>query len=959
MNASYKILDTKDDIINSVVTTLLEAALLQNNIVVFPGKRPSYFLRKHLAEKLKKAYAPPLIFSIDEFIDYWLKSVGLAWKETTDIDAVAILYKEFEADIRTVFGKTKQSISLDEFFPWGIELFNAFEEIKIQFLSMDKIRSIDEYFNDKKAFKVKLEHFSDKFSRFSSIYEKFYGFLKDNGLMTRSMLYSELASIIKQSSVFLNTFEHIIIAGFFSFTGSETKILDFLKGLSNVLFVFQNGPGLNNSIKFLDINDESLNKAIDWSNCDVTFYKASDSHAQIFTLNSIVNNEKRLFTAKDVIVVPEPGLLFPVINWTLPFAGNDYNISMGYPIVSTPVYSMLENIFKVQEKVNEGRYSVDTYLKLMLHPYIKNIKCRDSSEVARIIIHSLEEVLSSNLSKTITLDAVEHGGYTIKIDRKEIDLLTFCTMNTSSVLQLSKNDITNHLKLLHNNAIRAFEDIINISDFTSKILTLVSMISEKSTANLHEYYDEFVYSLIEHLHKLKLSRLGTLKFDSPFAYFSLIRSYLKGLSAPFKGTPLKGLQVLGFLETRNLEFESVYFLDANEGIIPAGRKEDSILPYEIRRYLELATYKTTEAIYKYYFYLLLTQAKKSHIFYLDNQDKEPSRFVQRIMWDMQKKNKDVKEDETNLEVSFLQNKPSEVPKTKQMLDYLAENKHVSSSSLDNYLQCQLSFYYRYVLGFEEKPELTSDFEARDVGIIVHKILEIFFKTKLDKPLKIEESDYNSLYKIIDGVFKADYSDYEDGFSYIVKSQIKSRLSSIIKHHSIKYDKIIIKEVEHWHNMPYKAGDYNLTLVGKIDRVDLRGKDIHIIDYKTGARSDVPSKDLEDLDFKTDNRKNKIKSVQLPFYIMLYRYTNPKLELEQMEATLLMLGKQDIQYIETNLFSRGDKIQIDKKPYYEACLKVIDALINEIFDLNTSFKPTDDTESCKNCPFKIMCSRQWA
>ncbi|MCL5277647.1 MAG: PD-(D/E)XK nuclease family protein [Deltaproteobacteria bacterium] len=953
MNTSYKFLGAKDAIISFLGNTLLESSSLQNNLIVFPGKRPSYFLRKYLAEKLTKAYEPPLIFSIDEFISFWLTTAGIVWKEAADIDAVAILYKEFEADIGAVVGKKKQGISLDEFFPWGIELFKAFEELKIQRVPMDKIRSVDAYFEDKPFFKNKLKRFSVTFHRFSSIYERFYGFLKDSQIMTRSMLYSELASRMEQSSGFLSKFENIIIAGFFSFTESEKDILAFLKHLPNVSFVFQKGPGLNDTIKFLDINDESLNKDIDWSDCTITFHRASDSHAQIFMLNDIVNNEKRTFSAKDVIVVPEPGLLFPVVNWTLPFVSNDYNISMGYPIVSTPVYSMLENIFEVQEKANDGRYPVDTYLKLMLHPYIKNIKCADSSEVSRIIIHGLEEALSVNLGKTIALDAIERGDYKIKANGTQIGLLTFCARQVSSVINLSEDAIAGHLRLLHDNAIRTFEAMNTISEFTSKILDLISLISKKSTANLHEYYDEFVYSLIEYLHKLKLSRLGALKFEDKAAYFGLIRSYLKGLSVPFKGTPLRGLQILGFLETRNLRFDSVYFLDANEGIIPAGRKEDSILPHEIRKHLNLVTYKTTEAIYKYYFYLLLTQAKQSHVFYLDNQDKEPSRLVQRILWDMQRENKYVKEDEASLEVSFSQNNPSGVPKTKQMLEYLAENKRISPSSMDNYLQCPLSFYYRHVLGFEERTELTSDFEARDIGIIVHEILQIFFDPTRGKA--------KSLDKIVDDVFTKNYSDHEDGFSYIVKSQIKSRLSYIINHYGAEQGKNVILEVESWYDMPYKTGDYDIQLIGKIDRIDRRGEDIHIIDYKTGASSDVPSKDLTDKDFDESNRedwKNKIKSVQLPFYIKLYRHKHPEIKIEQIEATLLMLGNPKLEGMETNLFNRGSKVQIDKKHYYETCLKVIDALINEIFDLTIPFKPTDAVASCKNCPCKAMCSRQW-
>ncbi len=962
---SYTILGARDDVIGSIGATLLESRTLQNNMVIFPGKRPSYFLRKYLAEKLGKVYEPPLILSIDEFILYWQKTTGRIGKEATDIDAIAILYKEHRTDAGALFTGSKEGtppggspgISLDEFFPWGMELFKAFEELKIQRVPMATIRSVDTYFDERPFFRDRLKRFSLKLGHFSTLYEKFYELMEARGLMTRSMLYDRLATDPKQSSGFLNDFEHILIAGFFSFTQSEKSIFSSIKDLPNVQFVFQNGPGLGDGTKFLSIRDESLNTDVDWSDCSVTFHKASDSHAQIFALNDVLQKEKKAaFTAKDAIVVPDPGLLFPVVNWTLPLARNDFNISMGYPIVSTPVYSMLENIFGLQERAHDARYPVDTYLRLMLHPYIKNIKCIGSSEVSRIIVHSLEEVLSANLGKTITLEGVEHGDYAIEVRNKKVDLLNFCRINASAVAALSVNDVANHLKFLHDHAIRAFESIQDIAGFAERILALVSLISEKSTANLHEYYDEFVYSLIEHLHRLRLSGLGALKFDRDSAYFLLIRNYLNGLSVPFTGTPLKGLQVLGFLETRNLKFRSVYFLDANEGIIPAGRKEDPLLPYEVRKHLGLTTYRMTEAIYKYYFYLLLMQADRSHVFYLDNQDTEPSRFVQRILWDIKKKNDEVYEDKVSLQVSFSTGKPSEVQKSRQMLDYLARNKSISPSSLDTYLRCQLGFYYQQVLGFEERADTTSDFEARDIGIIVHAILERFYEPKTHKPLRIDEADRGRLHRIIDEVFEKEYSEYEDGFSYIVKSQIRRRLQLILLQDTTEQKDIVIQEVEDWHRMPYRAGGYDIKLIGKIDRVDRRGGNIYIIDYKTGSSSDVPSKDTED--FRPENRarwKDRIKSVQLPFYIMLYRYQHPDIGINQMEATLLMLGKQSGKDMKTNLFDRGGRAQIDRQLYYDTCREVIDTLIHEIFNLDTPFAPADDPNTCKYCPFSVMCS----
>ncbi|MCK5582903.1 MAG: hypothetical protein KAI33_03895, partial [Elusimicrobiales bacterium] len=412
-------------------------------------------------------------------------------------------------------------------------------------------------------------------------------------------------------------YENIIFAGFFALTASEKAILKHLAKENNISLILESGPGLIEQFSFLpEIKtiEESLSKSKPLSN--ISFYKASDIHGEIFKLSEVLKAKKEeKGKTSDIIVLPSADTLFPLIQNVLTDV-DEYNISMGYPVTSTPVYALIDSLADLLDKRTDGKYFAPNYLKFVFHPYIKNIYFNKSAETSRIIFQSIEEVLSASMNKYIELSDIEQD--------EEIIKKSVTKLKRYGETKISPAAVKRHIAFIHETVIMPFEDLKDMEDFGSKLLAFISFLSENSTANLHSYWAPFVQVAIESIIEFKNSALNDRQFATTAAYFKFFKTFINNVNYPFPGTPLKGMQVLGFLETRNLKFDNVYFLDANADILPAAKKEDTVLSHFIRENLGLSTYKTREKISKYYFNVLIANAKEAHIFYKDSADKERS-----------------------------------------------------------------------------------------------------------------------------------------------------------------------------------------------------------------------------------------------------------------------------------------------------------------------------------------------
>ncbi|MDA8132150.1 MAG: PD-(D/E)XK nuclease family protein [Elusimicrobia bacterium] len=929
---SIEIIDPKASLAEKAGELLLSAREPEKCVVVFPGKRPAHFLRKHLAEKKGGALKSPVITSMDGFVELAAEELGIKGTAVSALDLAEVLYGRLKKELCGVISRQPEDLTLDAFLPWALKLIGDFEELKVELKTEKDLAAYDAILPED----LRTSSYIKKLESFSRLYGGLYRELAKGGLLTRSMKYAAVSG--KIADLDADKYETIIFAGFFALTASEKKIIAQLAGRGARLLL-EPGPGLAEQFGFLGGGVQALAAGREARPEKLRFYKAPDTHGEVFSLARALEDPG----PGDVIVLPEPQALFPLLENALPGV-EDYNVSMGYPLAATPVYALLDALGDLLDKKNEAGYFTPNYLKFVFHPYVKNVYFKGSAEPGRVIFQTLEERLSDRANKYIALAEIEGDeGLQGEAAAKLKDYGG----------KMWPADVKAHVEAVHRALIRPFEQIRDIADFAGKLLDLISYISENSTAPLHPYWAPFVEKAIEQIIELKNCRLAGERFDGASGYFKFFKVFMQGAGYPFPGTPLKGLQVLGLLETRGLKFGRVYFLDANADVLPAACKEDTILPHSVREGLGLSTYKTRERLSRYYFNTLLAGAREAHIFYKDSADKERSPFVERLAWELERGGKAPDAEEVHLRVNFSQGEPLGAAKTPELIAALGA-REFSPSAIDTYLACGLRFYYRYGLGLAEKDEVSDDIEQRDIGVIVHEVLEDFFRDKAGKPLNILEKDYGEIAAAAARVFEEKLKGHQAGVEYLIKRQVEKRLKDILDYHrdNLTGIEILACETKLKASIKTKAGEVKLR--GFADRVDRRGGVTHIVDYKTGAGAAVPNWTRFDLGIREDWART-LKSVQLPFYLLAYMGEHG-LDAGTMDASLLLLGAENI--AEETLYKARYKKVPDKKAIFGTYEEAIRTLLEEILDPAAEFGPAADEAECSGCAFRTMCGRQW-
>ncbi|HNW44980.1 MAG TPA: PD-(D/E)XK nuclease family protein [Elusimicrobiales bacterium] len=932
------VLGPKESLAEKTGELLLSAKSLADNIVVFPGKRPAHFLRRYLAERRGGALRSPVITSMDGFMDLAAQELGIKGKEASALDLAGVLYGRLKKELCGVIARDAAALTLDSFLPWALKLTGDFEELKIELKTARDLSGYDSILPGD----LRSAAFIKKLESFSRLYGDFYKELEKEGLLTRSVKYARVAEEIGRFDA--ARYENIVFAGFFALSAAEKAVLKHL-GARGAQVILEPGPGLEEQFAFLGYAPAAVPPGAPAAGPALHFYKAPDTHGEIFKLAEVLKSSGGPQPAADgaVIVLPDPAALFPLIENALPAAG-DYNISMGYPLTATPVYALLDALGDLLDKKSGAGYFAPNYLKFVFHPYIKNIYLGGAAEPGRIIFQTVEEYLSGRMNKYVETGEIEDNA----------ELLRAAAKLKDHGEELDAAGIKAHLAAIHKNLIAPFEELRDLADFAGKLLAFLSYISEHSTAPLHAYWAPFAEKAIEHIIELKNSRLAGESFAGAAGYFKFFKTFIQGAGYPFPGTPLKGLQVLGALETRGLRFRRVYFLDANADLLPAARKEDTILSHFVRAGLGLSTYKTRERLSRYYFNALISGADEAHIFYRDSADKERSPFVEKLIWDLERKKLKPDESEVHLRIDFSQREPKAIAKTTELAAALQAGEF-SPSALDSYLNCGLQFYYRYGLRLGEKDEIAEDLEQRDIGNIAHEVLENFFKARAGKPLNILEKDYGLIIEEAGRVFDAKLKGHNAGFEYLVKRQVERRLRDILDYHRARLAGITVLDCETklTAELPTKYG--TIKLKGRADRVDLRGGVVHILDYKTGVKAAVPNWQKFDLGIREDWPAT-LKSTQLPFYILAYLAGNKGADVRNMDASLMLLGAENI--TEETLYKERYKKAPDKAAVFGSYKAAITALIEEILDTGLPFRPPADESSCAFCSFRNLCGRQW-
>jgi CRISPR/Cas system-associated exonuclease Cas4 (RecB family) len=515
--------------------------------------------------------------------------------------------------------------------------------------------------------------------------------------------------------------------------------------------------------------------------------------------------------------------------------------------------------------------------------------------------------------------------------------------------------VTDHLGAIHAHTLRKMLSFKNVGDFARKLEEVVEYIYQNSTARLHPFFHPYSESFLTHLGVLSKSLMKGIQFQEVASYFTLFKKYMMTSYTPFAGTPLRGVQVLGFLETRNLKFENVFFLDANESILPDTTREDSFLPFKGRQILGLPTYLDREEMMFYTFDTLIRGAKKAHLFYVENDEKEKSRFVERLLWERQKREGrwDEKSHVQTIQyaVNLREESPRPIYKSMEMIRFLREYSF-SASSLNTYLSCPLQFYYEYVLGLREREVVSEEFEKEEIGSFVHLVLCDYFKGKTGSVLTEKEMNLKEFEEVFSKDFEEQYGKDPTGEIYLLRNQVGRHLKDFIRDYQVpKIKEFQTKILSLEQRVDVKKDSFKLS--ARLDRVEKRGDRTVIIDYKTSANKNYLTIRYNKLDLKNrDSWSEAMGTLQLPFYLLTYSDLTGE-EPEAIDCLFLLLGRARMDSdIEIPLF----KDEAEFKQNFGNLIKVIFSLLREIVNPDQPFMPTTDVKSnCGRCGYGNLCT----
>ncbi len=904
------------------------------SLIIFTGKRPGYYLRKELGSECGSGFIPPHIMSMDEFVDYvYTELLKINDRKIDVLDAAAILFDIHNSAAEPIGGEHFKRI--DDFLPLAMNIFKELEEFCIADISTGRLQEAISGYD------------TGQVGALDTYYKKFYELLEARHYSTRSIRYREVARSIKK--VNLDIFRKVFFGGFFVLTQSERKIFTELIVRKNVLMLFQDGKGIREHLNELNIEPEVIGEAT--GTPKVRFHKSPDTHGQVLALSNLVSekiNEGAALDENNVIVTPAPETLFPLIQHTLPLIpDNDSNISLGYPAARSTLHGFLNAVIDTFISRENGRYYAHDYLRFALHPYTKNILLENASEPTRILFHAIEDHFMQNATLTY-FDLSELEADTKLIERIRARI-------TGAGYSLSVSDLQNHLRHIHDTTIRPLENVSSMNDFATKLTNIIIFVHEHSTARQHPLFNHFSGHIIEALNTLRNSLLADVKFNETTAYFNFYRHYIETVQIPFSGTPLSGLQILGFLETRSLKFNRVFFLDANDDVITAMRNDEPLVPVRVRMTLGIPTYYDRERLHIYYLDLLVNNAREVDFFYIEKDKKERSRYLEQLAWQTEKSGEEIPTDSIQYAIRLNNPEPDAIPKTTETIEYLKKMKF-SATSLDTYLKCQLRFYYRYVLKLREREELVEDIDALQIGSIVHDILKRYFSNRKGYQLSEQDLPVDEMNSRVDEVFHEMYGEELWGKSYILHRQVKRRMQNFLYKYQIPItnkEPVQLIDVE----LPLEAHHNGFQLSGKLDRVEKRSETVCIVDYKISSNVDRLKIRLDKLDI--DDRStwyDAIGSLQLPVYMILYE-NNLEEKASALNTLFLLLGKQHISMdIEHSLMDSMDSPEVDIKTLKSILSKLLDEIIDPSFD----FAPTEDfSTECANCPYTYICGTQWA
>lgn len=940
---------------------------LAHTAVVFPNKRAGLFFNEYLAQESDSPIWSPAYVSISELF----RSLS-PWEVGDPVKLVCELYKIFRRE-------TQSTETLDDFYFWGEMLISDFDDADKNKVDTDKLFSnlqdlrniMDDYTFIDDEQEEAIRQFFQNFSierrtalkeRFISlwdvlgnIYKGFRESLASQNIAYEGMMYRH---VIEHLDVDKLPYEKYVFVGFNVLNKVEHTLFTQLKDAGKAVFYWdydefymkenrqavthEAGEFIRRNLRdFLSPLSGELFKNLSKPK-EVHYIASSTENAQARYLPQWIRNNLTTPEKETAVVLCNEALLQPVLH-SLPAEVKHVNITMGFPLSQTPVYSFLIALLELHThgfNFKSGRYTFQSVVTLLKHPYTRQLTGQ-------------AELLEKELTRN-------NRFYPLPGELGKDEFLTRLFTPLSGNLNL---------------CIRLSETLQQVAGIYQ-----ANTSGTEDTDAFNQLYRESLFKAYTTINRFRtLIEEDELTVQSE-TFRRLLVKVLSATNIPFHGEPAIGMQVMGVLETRNLDFRHLVLLSVNEGQLPQSGGDSSFIPYNLRKAFGMTTIEHKIAVYAYYFYRLLQRAERITLMYNTSSDGlnrgEWSRFMLQFLieWPhpITRQFLEAGQSPQGTSPITVEKTPDVMRRMQSLFDVRANPKaKFSPSALNYYLDCPLKFYYRYVAGLSAPDEVSAEIDSATFGSIFHYAAEHIYKdltthgkvinkealeTLLRNEVKLQDYVDTAFKKLFFNVPQNEKPEY-NGVQLINSAVIARYLKQLLQN-DLRYAPFTFiaseMEVDEPIDIQTPKGVIKSRIGGIIDRMDSKDGTLRIVDYKTGGDADTPPH-VESLFIPDKKRSNYVFQTFLYAAIMCRKQPTMKIA-----PALLYIHRAA-----TETYSPVIQMGEPRKPkeavedfskYEKEYRERLQGLLEEIFNPEKSFTQTEIIEKCTYCDFKALCKR---
>lgn len=940
---------------------------LAHTAVVFPNKRAGLFFNEYLAQESDSPIWSPAYVSISELF----RSLS-PWEVGDPVKLVCELYKIFRRE-------TQSTETLDDFYFWGEMLISDFDDADKNKVDTDKLFSnlqdlrniMDDYTFIDDEQEEAIRQFFQNFSierrtalkeRFISlwdvlgnIYKGFRESLASQNIAYEGMMYRH---VIEHLDVDKLPYEKYVFVGFNVLNKVEHTLFTQLKDAGKAAFYWdydefymkENRQAVTHEAgEFIRRNLRDFPSPLSgelFKNLskpkEVHYIASSTENAQARYLPQWIRNNLTTPEKETAVVLCNEALLQPVLH-SLPAEVKHVNITMGFPLSQTPVYSFLIALLELHThgfNFKSGRYTFQSVVTLLKHPYTRQLTGQ-------------AELLEKELTRN-------NRFYPLPGELGKDEFLTRLFTPLSGNLNL---------------CIRLSETLQQVAGIYQ-----TNTSGTEDTDAFNQLYRESLFKAYTTINRFRtLIEEDELTVQSE-TFRRLLVKVLSATNIPFHGEPAIGMQVMGVLETRNLDFRHLVLLSVNEGQLPKSGGDSSFIPYNLRKAFGMTTIEHKIAVYAYYFYRLLQRAERITLMYNTSSDGlnrgEWSRFMLQFLieWPhpITRQFLEAGQSPQGTSPITVEKTPDVMRRMQSLFDVRANPKaKFSPSALNYYLDCPLKFYYRYVAGLSAPDEVSAEIDSATFGSIFHYAAEHIYKdltthgkvinkealeTLLRNEVKLQDYVDTAFKKLFFNVPQNEKPEY-NGVQLINSAVIARYLKQLLQN-DLRYAPFTFiaseMEVDEPIDIQTPKGVIKSRIGGIIDRMDSKDGTLRIVDYKTGGDADTPPH-VESLFIPDKKRSNYVFQTFLYAAIMCRKQPTMKIA-----PALLYIHRAA-----TETYSPVIQMGEPRKPkeavedfskYEKEYRERLQGLLEEIFNPEKSFAQTEIIEKCTYCDFKALCKR---